>query len=482
LTATTDLGGFLWADVGGGSGSESRERGRAGAANSLFPRQEMRTMQMRDARGEAMKIWLTRIALAIALLSATNAFASLADIQTAKLPQTATVQRAYSDVLAAEPMVEQWTANWSYATPKAQVVSRLEADLSALQAAAPSAPGNEELLLLTGLAAHYAYNVDVASAGPVAIDSFENAGKIAPDDYRPEWFLGDHQCLASDIDTGMNKFLAVEQKFPSQSLPIEFWGDYMFCAYVANMPAHALRAAKILGSLNAPDSSTTDTIVTAAKSHLLPLDLSATIPAANIWESVAAGTNSVLTNFAFGVAVTIPASWQLKLSDVQQGICVGQFGTGPYQATTGQLYPTILIVSRQAKSGETLSDFANQFLQSNPFKPLPAGSCPFESCMAFEAVKPGAYGANGDGYAFAEVFQADAPAFPGLLFEQPAGPPSSTSSANGQPVFYRPQPRYLRADGTLYYLIMLDTAGSILPQAQQDYATFLKNLQVEDGR
>ncbi|MGB6430672.1 MAG: hypothetical protein WBF06_08805 [Candidatus Acidiferrales bacterium] len=426
-----------------------------------------------------MTTWLKRVTFAISLLvAATPAFASLADIDTSKLPQTAAVKQAYSDALAIEPMVEQWSSNWSYPTPKQDVVSHLNADLSALETAAQSAPDNEEILLLTGTVAHYAYNVDVASASQVAIDSFEKAEKLAPNDYRPGWFLGTHQCQSADVVGGMNAFLDVEQKFPQKSLPVDFWDDYVFCTGVSNMPAHALRAAAYLKSVNAPDSPTVDTVVTAAQSRIQPLDLSSTIPAANIWQSDPAGTNAVLTNFAFGFAFTIPGTWQMKLSDVAQGTTIAQIGTGPYQATTSQLYPTILIVSRQAKSGEALSDFANQFLHASPFKSVSAANCPFKGCLVFEAVSPGTYGANGDGDAFAEVFEGDAPEFTGLLLERPEGPPTSTAGGS-QPTFYRPPTRLARASGTLYYLVMLDTAGSILPQAQADYAAFLKSLQVE---
>src|SRR5271157_822574 len=168
-----------------------------------------------------MTTWSKRIALVIALLTATPAFASLEDIQKAKLPQTSAVQQAYNDVLAIEPMVVGWSNHWDYPTPKNEVESRLQADLSALQTAALAAPDNEDLLLLTGLAAHYAYNVDVESAYDVAVDADEKAAMLAPDDYRPGWFLGIHQCAATETAKGMNNLLAVEQKFPWQSLPVE---------------------------------------------------------------------------------------------------------------------------------------------------------------------------------------------------------------------------------------------------------------------
>jgi hypothetical protein len=425
-----------------------------------------------------MTTWGKLIALVIALLTATPALASLEDIQEAKLPQTSVVQQAYNDVLAIEPMVEGWSANWDYPTPKNEVAARLQADLSALQTAALAAPDNEELLLLTGLAAHYAYNVDVESAYDVAVDADEKAARLAPDDYRPGWFLGIHQCEASETVKGMNNLLAVEQKFPWQSLPIDFWGDYLFCAHVSIMPAHALRAAAHLRSLNAPPTSVSEAIVNDARKLLQPPDFSSPIPANKIWESSGSGTNPTFTNLVFGFAFSIPASWQLTFSDVKKETCTVQIEAGPEHGRKGDIYPNILIVSRQAKSGETLNDFANQFLHTDPYKPVAAEGCPFKGCLAFEDVSAGMYGADGDGYAFVWVFEAEAPEFPGILFEKPAVFPKS-NSANGQPTYYRPLPRFVRAEGTVFYLVMLDTAGSVLTQAKQDYEALLKSLQVE---
>src|SRR5271157_3272942 len=184
----------------------------------------------------------------------------------------------------------------------------------------------------------------------------------------------------------MNNLLAVEQKFPWQSLPVEFWGNYMFCAQISNMPAHALRAAAHLQSLNAPPTSISEAIVNNARKILQPPDFSSPIPADKIWEGDNVTTNTEVTNRAFGFAFLIPGSWRVEFSNAEKGACRAQFKTGPDGGSTGDVYPNIVIVARQAKSGETLSDFASHFLSSLPYKPVAAEDCPIKGCLAFEAV------------------------------------------------------------------------------------------------
>src|SRR5271166_5184201 len=85
-----------------------------------------------------------------------------------------------------------------------------------------SASDNAELFLLAGLVAHLAYNVDVEDGFQTAVDSLDRAHKLAPDDYRPQWFIGIHRCQANQIKDGMEQLLAIEDHIPWKQLPVEF--------------------------------------------------------------------------------------------------------------------------------------------------------------------------------------------------------------------------------------------------------------------
>lgn len=419
--------------------------------------------------------WLT--VAATLLLVTPSAIAGLKDIHPEKLPQDEAVHKAYTDALTVEGMVHSWSEKWSYGTPKKDVVSRLKASLDALQKANSANPGNEELLLLMGLVASYAYNVDIEGSHELAVDSLEEARKLAPGDYRPQWFLGSHQCQTVDLTKeGMDNLLSVERLLSWEQLPPDFWDDYIPCATVTNMPAHGLRAGDHLKMLHAPPSDYRDTLMEAARGRLKMPDPTATYSKENAWSVKTVDSRSVFTSFVCGFSFSSPGEWRVARLAVQEGQCVVQLETGPYKNGASDVVPNILVIVRQAKTGESLDDFKKVFMRTGPFKQASVHNCPSQECQTSEAVKPGLYGSNGDGHAILTVFERRAPAFPGLALEEPTALPSPEE---GKTTHLHPNERLNRFEGTLYYLVLLDTASSVLGKAEDDFEDFLKRFQAE---
>lgn len=418
--------------------------------------------------------WIVRC-LAL-LLMTTPATASLKDIRADKLPQEESVQKAYAEAAAVEEFAREWSDQWRYETPKGTVASQLKDSLDKLQRAAVSAPDNPELLLLTGLVARYAYNVDVQEAYEVAVSSLQKAHKLAPDDYRAEWFLGIHQCEASLVKEGMDMLSAIESRLAWDHLSPGFWDDYMSCATVANMPAHVLRAGDHLSKLKAPPSQYRDFLMEIARKRFQTPDLSATYSGKEVWEAINENSRLVFKSYVCGLSFSPLAEWRLARLEVQNGLCVVQIETGPHASKAGDVIPNLAVIARQPKPGETLADFMKVFMNFPSPQTVAVSHCPSEKCLAFEAVIPKAYGPRGNGHAVVTVFKRDAPEFPGLLFEEPAGP---KVPKDGKVSYFRPNERLRRMEGTLYYMVMLDTADSVLDDAKQDYDTLLKYLQAE---
>lgn len=180
--------------------------------------------------------------LLVCLLCAWDGRAQLSQINPVQLPQDEQVKDAYSKVATVESLARNWSSNWTFDTPKEQVVSILTSSLADLRSAETKSPDNSELLLLTGLVAHFAYNVGVEDAYETAVESLERAHKVAPGDYRADWFLGIHRCQSDEIKQGMEQLLSIENRVPWQQLPVDFWDDYISCSTVSLMPAHTLRA------------------------------------------------------------------------------------------------------------------------------------------------------------------------------------------------------------------------------------------------
>lgn len=417
------------------------------------------------------------IAVAVSF-AATPAFADLKAIHKDKLPEEAKVLSALADVSAVEAMVDHWSDKWRYQTPKEQVSAALNSSLAALKEAAQASPDNEELLLLLGLVAHYSYNLDAEGTYEVAVASFHKAQKLVPDDFRPTWFLALHQCQSSsEFVEGMKKFLVLENSKQWQQLPSAFWDDYLQCAVVTNMPAHALRAGARAGKLDPQPSRMRSAMVEAMQKRLPQPDPDSTYPAKQVWFAENAGASTVFTSFLFGLRFTSPSEWRLNLPDVQEGFGMAQFETGPYTGNSGQVTPNIVVLVRPPKPGETLQDLLLAVTKDHGGAAIPATVCPTDQCLAWAATKSGMYKEEGDGHMIVTAFERDTPDFPGLLFENPA--PLPDTPKDSQVHAFHPEDRRQRFSGKLYYLVMLDTASSVLEKAKQDYETLLKNIQVE---
>jgi hypothetical protein len=407
---------------------------------------------------------------------ATPSGASLKDIRTDRLPQRESVQKALAETSAVEQFAQAWSDKWRYQTPKDVVASRLKDSLAILQTALASAPDNPELLLLTGLVAHYAYNVDVEEAYDVAVKSLQKAHQLASDDFRAEWFLGAHECQGAVVKEGMDMLLGVERRWPWDHLPSGFWDDYMSCASVANMPAHVLRAGFYVSKLSAVPSEYRNILMEIARKRFKTPELGVTYSGKDIWETRNENSRLVFTSYMCGFSFTALPEWNLHRLEVQKGTCLVQLETGPHPSKSGHVIPNLLMLARQAKAGEALDDFMKSFGTYPSAKAVEVTHCPSERCLAYEVMRPNAYGAAGNGYGFLMVFERQAPEFPGLLFEEPAGP---EAPKDGKVRYFRPSERIRRMEGKLYYMVMLDTADSVLNEAKQDYNILLKHLKAE---
>ncbi len=420
-----------------------------------------------------LRIWIVLIA---ALLMATPTAAHLKDIHTEKLPQDPAVLKAYSDIGMLEDMVREWHDPWTFARPKNDVTFLVSASLEKLKIALKSAPDNEELLLFTGLVARYAYNLDIEGSQQAAMDSLARAEKLSPGDYRPQWFLGIFQCQTLESNKGMTRLLALESSRQWNSLSPGFWDDYLYCANITNMPAHALRAGDNLKTLGADHSDFRESLMDIARKRFVMPDPAQTYPASQIWSAENLNSAIQVTSSMFGIQFTLMNDWRVVAPDVKNQTGIFTFTTGPYKGKTGGLSPSILILVRTPKEGETIMEFAMSILREASPKPISVTACPVQDCVSFEGVKAGLYHADGDGHAIITVFQRSAPQHPGLLFEQPNAPPQPTS---GQTQAFHPIERLHRVTGTLFYVVLLDSADSILANGKLDYVKFLKGVSVE---
>jgi hypothetical protein len=418
-------------------------------------------------------LWLFSILL-LGIVS--PASGSLKDIHRGELPQKSSIVKVYADALSVEPMVQIWTETWRHPVPKEDVVSVLQSCLAELKKETATSGDNEELWLLTGLVAHYGYNVDIGGTHELATKAFAEAHRLSPDDPRPEWFLGSLVCETQQSSQGMSQFLSLEQRIQWEKLPVNFWDDYLYCTTVTLMPAHSLRAISHLQSLNAPPSAYRDSLREIAQKRIDTPDPSAAYSKEVVWRFDKSDSRVTITNPMFGFRFFAPESWNMLVNDAKAGLTLAQIKVGPFPSSAGDVTPNILVLVRLAKPGESLEDFLKTFMRYPMAAPTHISHCPSDTCLASHAVEAGAYKAAGDGHITMAVFQRKLPQFPGVQFEDPMALPASVSEKGS---YFRPEQRMGRLNGTLYYLIALDTASSVMDKANAAYELFLNEFQVE---
>ena len=340
-------------------------------------------MSRRNSKVVSLAILRTWMILFVSLLCSRAGHAQLSQIDPAKLPQNERVQDAFSKALSVESMARNWNADWHFDTPKQQVASILISSLQDLQSAEAGSPKNSELFLLSGLVAHFAYNVDVEDAYKTAVESLQRAHGIAPNDYRSEWFLGMHHCQADEIEKGMEQMLSVESQVPWQQLPEDFWDDYTTCATLALMPAHNLRAADHAVALGA-SLTKYDSVVDMANKRYRLTDTETSYAAHDVWQGTKQTGEVQFRSQLCGLGFSAHRDWHVDVRDVAKGTCIVSMETGPYASREGHSTPTLLLLTQCAKPQETLDDFVSSFVNKYPSaRQIQTTSCPTEKCVAF---------------------------------------------------------------------------------------------------
>ena len=273
------------------------------------------------------------------LVLSSRAFAGVEAIHASALPQETAVLAAFDDARQMEPYSRSWTMNWQYPISKDDVAAHLSKDMGFLRIASKSHPDNAELLLLTGLVARYAYNLDVTGSYETAIEVLGEAEKLAPADFRAPWFRATLQCQTRNFKAGADQFLAIESGHAWDTLSAAFWQDYTNCAIMAGLPAHALRAVDHLEKLHAGEASDFASAVDLAHHRFDAFDPKKDYDPKDVWQAQKMGDDVILTSTLCGVRLRVHGDWAVNQLVFTNGSCIAYFTTGPYQATTRESAP-----------------------------------------------------------------------------------------------------------------------------------------------
>ena len=406
-------------------------------------------------------------------LSLSSFAASIKDIRIDKLPNDPALQAALADARELEPWVRAYSANWTAPVTKAAAAARLASDMKAAEAGRIKYPDNEEVALVSGLIASYAFNIDVKDSWNVAPAAFNAAIKLDSSDARGTWFLAAHNCQTVKLlKEGMSALLAVESS-GAKDLSSPFWLDYMACATETLMPAHAYYAATKLAPGDRSDPIAV-AILSKAKG-----EASATqaYKPEQLWSTLPVDGGMSFRSYACGISFTVPSGWEPQVYPVSGGKCAIVLQLPPMPGVKGSWTPNIVVMAHMAVPGDSFVGYATLIegkrgaeLDNRQLRAL----CTFANCITADMFDAHAYPTEGGGHGYIMQFERSRPSNPGFALETSPIPPTADSTGAFR------SPDYLaRFPGAIYYSILLDSAVSILPKANEDFVTFVKSIRTD---
>lgn len=387
-----------------------------------------------------------------------NAWANINYIDRTKIGNEPRLAAVVDYLTDNQQFFDHWSSEWNYALPKNGFIAALHDNY---QLAASVVPKNAELYLLLGDISSYLYNLDDTAYYCKAVENYQLAIEASPDDYRGYWFLGHHYASSNAPIPAIENFKNAEQRLPPNE-PADFWNDYAWATAVANMPSHCSYAMDKVKLITGQAGSFEEQLGSTIRNRIEPLDKRKSFAKEELWTA----TEGEQMNFCcrpLGIKVTIDADWGLMLYDFEKGQTAFVISPPAIKNKKGaEIGYTIGILMKTAEANENLADYLNGFVSPYPKKTKIAFSDKYDKLIAYELIDKSVYTEMGGAHMYVIGIERMAPAYPGLLLEEPASLPQGTP---GEVSYYQPLNCKDRFDGKLFYAIMLDSCEDINEQS-----------------
>jgi tetratricopeptide (TPR) repeat protein len=360
---------------------------------------------------------------------------------------------------------DHWTPQWNYPVSKDSLIRELKSDYGIFTALkSPSV----DLCLLQGEVAHYLYNLDEQDYFENAVHFYEWAIRMAPDDYRGYWFLGNHYALSNVLDSAFQFFEKARVILPGGQ-SVDFWNEYGYAMAVAGMPTHSLFAMdKARALAKAPSFLETQLKATIEK-QLTLLDPGKEYESKELW--TASGKQKVsFVSRPLGMKILLDSSWNLQFNDysnyrgaviIKPPVVKGKKGN--------EIGYTIAVIIKVAQKGEKLQDFMAKMLPPQATKY--AFTLPYKNALSYEIRDKKMYPDWGGEHSHMIGVEQDAPSYPGFALEEPLKMPADS---DGQIHYFQPNEQKSRFPGRIFYVVLLDSCEDIYPEAWQVFSIFFK--------
>lgn len=408
------------------------------------------------------------IFLLIGMLIAVNTFSNVNYIEISKISNDGRLVNAFNYIKDNQQYFNHWTNEWNYDKSKNELIKNLRESYVMFSSVSTK---NEELFKLLGDIAHYLYNLDESDYYQLAVNNYNSAIAINPNDYRTYWFLGFHYVLSSVPTLGIDNFLKAQKLLPAKQ-PADFWEEYAWAAAVTNMPSHCIyamdKARSILGTPGHFESQ----LGTEIHKRIIDVDKNISYKKEEIWSS-SEGEKMAFTSRPLGIKVLVDSIWKLSIYDYKNNQSAFILNPPAIKSKKGkEISYTIAIIMKAANLTDKLDDYINTLTSNYSNKSKITFSDKYEKMVAYEIKDKEIYKDMGGGCIYMIGVERNSPMYPGLLLENPATIPDGNK---GKVSYFRATDSKGRFEGRIFYAIMLDCCEDINEQSLAVFKTLFNN-------
>ena len=376
---------------------------------------------------------------------------------------------AFNIISLYEPYYENWTSEWNFDQPKERMIQLLQEyykDFSAIT------EKDAETYLLLGVIAGYLYNMDESMYHSIAIENFEEAIKIDPQDYRAYWFLANHCSRSAVSVAAIENFKKAEELLPDQP-PVDFWKDYAWAARFAIMPSHFFYAYEKMKRLAKNVDSQLQELADRTYELKVPIDKNKSFDKQELW-AISVGEKITMTSRPLGIKITLDSIWQIGVHDYQQNVTAFViFPTTIANKLGKEIGYTFAIMMRTVNDDDQLDDYVNSISYSkDAIKKKINFSDKYERMVAYEITDKSLYPDMGGGHLYIIGIERNEPEYPGLLLESPT---TLKNDEKNQLQVYRLLECKERFKGKIFYVFLFDSCEDIYQQSFAVFKSFFDN-------
>jgi tetratricopeptide (TPR) repeat protein len=406
-------------------------------------------------------------------LTTLTIFGNINYIQFEKIPESEKYIDKYNFIKENEGYYNHWQPDWTYDISKKSLIIGLKESFDVF-----SELNNEniEINLLLGDISHYLYNLHEDKYYELAESHYKKAIDLAPNDYRPLWFIANHYALSNVQDKSIEYFLKSQKLLPSNE-PAAFWEEYTFATYVANMPSHCIFAMDKAKSMLGEPSYFEEQLGQTIYSRIVPVKSDSAYSYMDIWTASKGDLISFVCR-PMGLKLLIDSTWQINFYNYQNFQTVVTIVPPAIPNKNGrEIKYTIALIMRVTQPGETLDNFIDNFVSNYPDKKSFEFSKKYTGLISYELKDKNMYQEIGGAHMHMIGIKRERPKYAGLLLEQPMTIPQRETN---KMTFYKAGDIKDRFDGQIYYAVMLDACEDIYVEAYKLFKeTFEKQIIIE---